>query len=303
MLFFCRWCYPGYSFWGNPVGIYQLLCTCIHWIWFHHYSEDHYHESGCQKCQSIYQWSDVRSGRGIHLTWLHSIQKFVPGSRTEQRQACVLSTLQYGIETCTPYAQQEHRLNSCHLCCLRRSLGFTLQDHIPNKESLSLPKQAFQACLHYYLNNACVGLVTSAEWKMAKSQRSHCMECLPLALDVLEDQIYATRMYVSKIWRNATFFPKIWEATAVDYKGWRHGIKAGIRKSEQKTNKMLGEDKRVKDKRLGTESIVSQGRQSWWQNDKANCHRQAAIAIVIITHVIMWWHIAWYKSLMLDHWS
>ena len=50
--------------------------------------------------------------------------------------ACVLSTLLYGSETWTAYARQERRLNSFHLRCLRRILGISWQDRVPNKDVL-----------------------------------------------------------------------------------------------------------------------------------------------------------------------
>ena len=52
-------------------------------------------------------------------------------------QACVLSTLLYGSESWTLYTRQERRLNTFHLCCLRRILGISWQDHIPNTEVLA----------------------------------------------------------------------------------------------------------------------------------------------------------------------
>ena len=52
-------------------------------------------------------------------------------------QACVLSTLLYGSEAWTLYSCQECRLNAFHLHCLRRILGITWQDHVPNKNILA----------------------------------------------------------------------------------------------------------------------------------------------------------------------
>ena len=49
-------------------------------------------------------------------------------------QACVLSTLLYSSETWTLYSCHERRLNTFHLRCLRRILGITWQDWVPNKD-------------------------------------------------------------------------------------------------------------------------------------------------------------------------
>ena len=51
-------------------------------------------------------------------------------------QACVLTTLLYGSEAWTTYMRQEHRLNAFHMRCLRRILGISWQDHIPNRDVL-----------------------------------------------------------------------------------------------------------------------------------------------------------------------
>ena len=55
-------------------------------------------------------------------------------------QACVLSTLLYGSETWTLYARQERRLNAFHLRSLRKILGITWQDRVPNKNVLERAK-------------------------------------------------------------------------------------------------------------------------------------------------------------------
>ncbi len=55
-------------------------------------------------------------------------------------QASVLSTLLYSSETWTMYTWQERRLNSFHLRCLRRVLGITWQDRVPNTEVLAQAK-------------------------------------------------------------------------------------------------------------------------------------------------------------------
>ena len=49
-------------------------------------------------------------------------------------QACVLSTLLYSSKTWTLYSCQESRLNTFHLRCLRRILGITWQNCVPNKD-------------------------------------------------------------------------------------------------------------------------------------------------------------------------
>ena len=47
-------------------------------------------------------------------------------------QACVNSTLLYGGEAWSTYTRHEKQLNSFHLRCLRRILGISWQDKVPN---------------------------------------------------------------------------------------------------------------------------------------------------------------------------
>ena len=51
--------------------------------------------------------------------------------------ACIISTLLYGSEAWTTYARQEKRLNSFHMRCLRRILGISWEDRVPNTEVLA----------------------------------------------------------------------------------------------------------------------------------------------------------------------
>ena len=51
--------------------------------------------------------------------------------------ACLVSTLLYGNEIWTTYARQERRLNSFHMRYLRRILGISWEDKVPNTEVLS----------------------------------------------------------------------------------------------------------------------------------------------------------------------
>ena len=57
--------------------------------------------------------------------------------KTRVYQACVLTTPLYGSESWTLYTQQERRLNTFHLRCLRRILGISCKDHIPNTKVLA----------------------------------------------------------------------------------------------------------------------------------------------------------------------
>ena len=51
--------------------------------------------------------------------------------------ACVISTLLYGSETWTTYAEQESRFNTFHLRSIRRILGISRQNKVTNADVLS----------------------------------------------------------------------------------------------------------------------------------------------------------------------
>jgi len=73
--------------------------------------------------------------------------------QTQIYQACVASIPLYGNETGTPYDRQEAKLNSFRLRCLRRILGITWQDRIPNTTVLEKPN--VQACMLYSAKDIC----------------------------------------------------------------------------------------------------------------------------------------------------
>lgn len=52
-------------------------------------------------------------------------------------RACIVSTLLYGSESWTIYAKQEKKLNSYHMRCLRRILGISWNDKVPNSQVLA----------------------------------------------------------------------------------------------------------------------------------------------------------------------
>ena len=65
------------------------------------------------------------------------IQSLQSKAKVAVYNACIVSTLLYGSETWTTYARQERRLNSFHMRCLRRILGISWEDKVPNTEVLS----------------------------------------------------------------------------------------------------------------------------------------------------------------------
>ena len=61
-------------------------------------------------------------------------------TRTKVRiyEACVLSILLYGCESWPTYSRQERRLNTFHLRCLRKIVGISWEDRVPDVRVLDL---------------------------------------------------------------------------------------------------------------------------------------------------------------------
>ena len=85
---------------------------------------------------------DKRIGKAAttltHLTsrvWTNP--KFTMKMKMAVYNACILSTLLYGIETWTTYARQEKRLNTFHLRSLQCILSTSWQDKVTNTDILS----------------------------------------------------------------------------------------------------------------------------------------------------------------------
>ena len=74
-------------------------------------------------------------------------------NRLKVYQTCVTSILLYGSETWTPYTKQEAKLDSFHLRCLKRILGITWQERIPNTNVL---EKAKRLSIHALLSQRCL---------------------------------------------------------------------------------------------------------------------------------------------------
>ena len=99
---------------------------------------------GSTICSNLSLDSEINKRIGKAATTLARLTKRVwenPKLTTQTKlavyNACIISTLLYGSETWTTYARQEKRLNSFHMRCLRRILGISWQDKIPNTEVLA----------------------------------------------------------------------------------------------------------------------------------------------------------------------
>ena len=119
-------------------------------------------------------------------------------TRLKVYQACVTSIFLYGSETWTPYARQEAKLNSFHLCCLRRNLGITWQDRIPTPLCWRRPNA--QAYMLYSAKDALDGWDTYAEWEKEGFQRTSSTASLKRVHVKLAAHSFASKMFARGIW-------------------------------------------------------------------------------------------------------
>ena len=122
--------------------------------------------------------------------------------------------LLYGSESWTLYTRQERRLNTFHLCCLRRILGISWQDHIPNNEVLARAGTLSMYALLTKRRLRWLGHVTPhARWP-----KTFCMASLPLGPDPQEGLHSATKTCSSGTSRWVALRQqalKRWQRTAV----------------------------------------------------------------------------------------
>ena len=164
-------------------------------------------------------------------------------TKTKVYQACVLSTLLYGSESWTLYTRQERRLNTFQLRCLRRILGISWQDHIPNIEVL-----ARAGTLRMY------ALLTKRRLRwLGHVTRMHDGR---LPKDILYGELATgsrptgrpTLRYKDVLKRDLKaggIEPSGNEALAADRSGWRYTTKSAIKTAEQKREEQW-EEKRAR---------------------------------------------------------
>ena len=126
------------------------------------------------------------------MVWENS--KLNENTKAREYRDCVLTTFIYGSEAWTTYAKQKQCLNSCHLRCLRRTLGITWQEHTRN-EGMSLGMQTPQQV--HPVSDVCIGLAMSAAWKIDVCQRT--MVTLTMLHAVLAVQLCGSGVLANEI--------------------------------------------------------------------------------------------------------
>ena len=155
--------------------------------------------------------------------------------------ACVLSTLLYGCETWTAYARQERRLNSFHLRCLRRILGISWQDRVPNKDVLERAGTPNMFAMLSQRRSRWLGHVRRREDGR-------------LPKDVLYGELTSGSRPVGRPMlrykddrktdmKSAEINPDSWEAAAADRSNWRHMVCTGVRKAEARREELWHDER------------------------------------------------------------
>ena len=173
-----------------------------------------------------------------------SNNQLTSNTKLQVYQACFLSTLLYGSESWTTYTRQENRLESSHLCCLRRILGITWQDKVINTAVLG---RAGSHSIHLL-----------CQCRLRWLGGVHCMGDGRIPKDVLYGELATGHRLTG---RQALHFkdvckrdlkladidPGTWEQIADDRSAWRTAVRKGVRTGEDKLNRLL-EDKRQRGK-------------------------------------------------------
>nr|XP_054767476.1 uncharacterized protein LOC129274752 [Lytechinus pictus] len=143
-------------------------------------------------------------------------------------QACVLSTLLYGSESWTLYARQERRLNVFHLRCLRRILNIKWQDHIPNKKG-------GMTTIYAYLTQRrlrWLGHVTRMD--DGRIPKDILYGELATGTRAVGRPVLRFKEVCKRDMKTSEINTTNWEALAADRPKWRHAVKMGIQRSEQR---------------------------------------------------------------------
>ena len=155
-------------------------------------------------------------------------------TRFKVYQACVTTILLYGNETWTPYAKQEAKLNSFPLCCLRRILGITWQDRIPNTTVLEKAKcSSIHALLSQrrlrWLGHICrmgKGMIPKDFLYGELEKGTHKTGCPLLRF----------KEVCKRDMKSAAIDTESWELMVKDCSTWRHLVKEGIKHAENTRN-------------------------------------------------------------------
>jgi hypothetical protein len=149
-------------------------------------------------------------------------------TRTKVRiyEACVLSILLYGCESWPTYSHQERRLNTFHLRCLRKIVGVSWEDKVPDVRILEMCHSTNLTTIIRKRRLRWTGYVH----RMDESRFPKCV--LYGQLSTGKRSVGRPRLrYKDSVKRDLIDFgipTDIWEHEAVDRGVWRSSLHAGV---------------------------------------------------------------------------
>ena len=168
-----------------------------------------------------------------------SNNQLTSNTKLQVYQACVLSTLLYGSESWTTYARQENRLVSFHLRCLRRILGITWQDKVPNTAVLG---PAGSHSIHLLCQRRLRWLGHVYRMGNGRIQKGVLYGELATGHHPAGRPALRFKDVCKRDLKLADIDPGSWEQIADDCSTWRTAVRKGVRTGEDKQNGLL-EDK------------------------------------------------------------
>ena len=186
-------------------------------------------------------------------------------------QTCVLSTLLHSSETCTLYSRQERRLNTYHLRCLRRILGTSWQDNVPNKQVLDQAGIRSVLAILSQKRLRCLGHVR----RMQDGRIPKNILCGELATGSRPARrpVLRYKDVCKRDMKTGNINPADWEAKATDRSSWRLAVKAGIQTSGLKKEEQWEEKRQRRRQRAASASTEPGAVYTCSNCNKACCSR------------------------------
>jgi len=163
-------------------------------------------------------------------------------TKVQVYRACVLSVLLYGSEAWNTYVRQERRLNAFHMRCLRRILGLTWRDKVPNRVILEQVKM-----------QSIYSILSQRRLRWLGHVRR--MEDGRIPKDVLYGELATGSRGVGRPalrfkdtckrdMKACNISPVTWEAQAEDRAAWRTVVQNGVLDSDKKRGEAAEKRKR-----------------------------------------------------------
>ena len=189
-------------------------------------------------------------------------------------QACVLSTLLYSCESWTLYTRQELRLNAFHLRSIRKILGITWQDRVPNKDVLARAKIPSMFALLSQRRLRWVGHVVR-------------MQDGRIPKEILYGELATGRPFLrfkdvcKRDLKSGKIRPADLESTADDRDAWRFMVKSGVHLCERRREDQWEEKRQQRRQRAASVAISGEPDIGFTCN---NCNRIILSRIGLFSH-------------------